>query len=203
MVPINWHFTAEEAGSIIRDCGAGVIVIHADLLPQIAEGIPADESVLVVPTPPETRAAYEISPHRCSVPEDSIEWNGWLDGYTPWDNPSRPPRTNITYTWGRPVDQRAFDSSHHCKRRSKCWRTWWSHLRLSPGYWAARGSHWSGVPRNSEPLCPVRSARWWSRRLATTVPTRRICCGLSSNTRFPTCIWSQPCLPDFCGRRTR
>ncbi len=85
-MPINWHFTAEEAGYMIRDCGAGVIVIHADLLPQIAEGIPADVSVLVVPTPPETRAAYEISPDRCGVPEDSIEWNAWLDGYTPWEN---------------------------------------------------------------------------------------------------------------------
>jgi long-chain acyl-CoA synthetase len=30
-----------------------VLVIHADLLAQIASGIPADMKVLVVPTPPE------------------------------------------------------------------------------------------------------------------------------------------------------
>ena len=31
-VPINWHFTAEEAGYILADCRAKVLVIHADLL---------------------------------------------------------------------------------------------------------------------------------------------------------------------------
>ena len=33
-VPINWHFKADEAGYIARDCGAKAIVAHADLLPQ-------------------------------------------------------------------------------------------------------------------------------------------------------------------------
>ena len=50
-VPINWHFTAEEAGYILADCRAKVLVIHADLLPQVAEGVPAGTKVLVVPTP--------------------------------------------------------------------------------------------------------------------------------------------------------
>src|SRR5262245_56447535 len=31
-VPVNWHFTAEEAGYVIADCGAKVVVVHADLL---------------------------------------------------------------------------------------------------------------------------------------------------------------------------
>ena len=35
-VPINWHFTAEEAGYILADSRAKVLVIHADLLAQIA-----------------------------------------------------------------------------------------------------------------------------------------------------------------------
>jgi acyl-CoA synthetase (AMP-forming)/AMP-acid ligase II len=37
-VPINWHFTSEEAGYILADSGAKVLVIHADLLAQIASG---------------------------------------------------------------------------------------------------------------------------------------------------------------------
>src|SRR5215475_10988200 len=35
-VPINWHFTAEEAGYILRDCAAKALVVHSDLLAQIA-----------------------------------------------------------------------------------------------------------------------------------------------------------------------
>ena len=31
-VPINWHFKAEEIGYILADCGASVLVGHADLL---------------------------------------------------------------------------------------------------------------------------------------------------------------------------
>ena len=38
-VPINWHFTPEEAGYILADSRAKVLVIHADLLAQIASGI--------------------------------------------------------------------------------------------------------------------------------------------------------------------
>ena len=51
-VPINWHFTPEEAGYILADSRAKVLVIHADLLAQIASGFPGDMKVLVVPTPP-------------------------------------------------------------------------------------------------------------------------------------------------------
>ena len=31
-VPINWHFTPEEAGYILADSGAKVLVAHSDLL---------------------------------------------------------------------------------------------------------------------------------------------------------------------------
>ncbi len=34
-VPVNWHFKTDEAGYVLRDCGARVVVVHADLLPQI------------------------------------------------------------------------------------------------------------------------------------------------------------------------
>ena len=59
-VPINWHFTPEEAGYILADSRAKVLVIHADLLAQIASGIPVDMKVLVVPTPPEIGDAYGV-----------------------------------------------------------------------------------------------------------------------------------------------
>ena len=39
-VPINWHFTPEEAGYILGDCAAKVLVAHTDLLAQIAPAFP-------------------------------------------------------------------------------------------------------------------------------------------------------------------
>ena len=35
-VPINWHFKAEEIDYILADCGAKVLIGHADLLAPIA-----------------------------------------------------------------------------------------------------------------------------------------------------------------------
>jgi hypothetical protein len=67
-VPINWHFTSEEAGYILADSRAKVLVIHADLLAQIASGIPVDMKVLVVPTPPEIGDAYGVAAERRSAP---------------------------------------------------------------------------------------------------------------------------------------
>src|ERR1700759_799218 len=46
--PINWHYKAEEAGYILRDCGAKALIIHADLLRQIEGGVPASCRVVVV-----------------------------------------------------------------------------------------------------------------------------------------------------------
>ena len=70
-VPINWHFTPEEAGYILADCGAKVLVVHADLLAQIAAGIPAGVKVLVVPTPPEIGDAYGVPAEQPPAPAAS------------------------------------------------------------------------------------------------------------------------------------
>src|ERR1700694_3198508 len=77
-VPVNWHFTAEEAGYVIADCGAKAVVVHADLLPQIAVGIPQGTVVLVVPTAPEIRVAYGLDPALCTVPPERTDWNAWV-----------------------------------------------------------------------------------------------------------------------------
>ena len=67
-VPINWHFTPEEANHILRDSGAKVLVAHTDLLAQIASGIPAAVKVLAVPTPQEIAAAYNVPAERRVAP---------------------------------------------------------------------------------------------------------------------------------------
>src|SRR5436190_17606397 len=91
-VPVNWHFTAEEVGYIARDCAARVVVVHADLLPRIAEGLPENAQVLVVPTPPEIGAAYNVPAEACEVHEPLVDWTEWLARQSSWTDPPRPSR---------------------------------------------------------------------------------------------------------------
>ncbi len=99
-VPINWHFVADEVAYVLGDCGARVIVVHADLWPQIAAGVPNDILVLVVPTPLEVAAAYGVSPAACAVPTGLTGWDDWLVRHEAWDPPPRPVTTSMIYTSG-------------------------------------------------------------------------------------------------------
>src|SRR3954470_15731661 len=67
-VPINWHFTPEEAGYILGGCRAKVLVAHADLYAQIAAGVPAHVKVFVVPVPEEIAAAYGVAADKQAGP---------------------------------------------------------------------------------------------------------------------------------------
>ena len=99
-VPINWHYREDEAGYILNDCGARALCVHADLLPQIEAGIPADVDVFVVPTPPEIQRAYGIAPEACPVPDRRVSWNDWLERQEPGplDTPKAP--SSMIYTSG-------------------------------------------------------------------------------------------------------
>src|ERR1700733_5505157 len=72
-VPVNWHYTEDEARYLFENSGAKAIVIHADLIEPIRAAIPPGVAVLVVPTPPETLSAYGISEDCARVPADVLE----------------------------------------------------------------------------------------------------------------------------------
>jgi long-chain acyl-CoA synthetase len=99
-VPLNWHYKADEAGYIIKDCGAKVLVVHADLLPQIADGVPDDVEVCVIPTPPEIQFAYGLSAEECAAPAGAVQWSDWIDSFDPWRNEPPALRSNMIYTSG-------------------------------------------------------------------------------------------------------
>ena len=99
-VPINWHYKDDETAYIIDDCGAVVLVIHADILPTIEHSIPEGIEVLVVPTPPKIQAAYGIDAKDCSVPAGHTDWNEWVVRQKPWAKEPTPARTNMIYTSG-------------------------------------------------------------------------------------------------------
>ena len=79
VVPINWHLKAEEVAYILADSGAEILVCHADLLPQIRDGLPADIRLLVVTTPPEIAAAFNVPPALTKVPDGMTDWDIWRD----------------------------------------------------------------------------------------------------------------------------
>src|SRR5918999_435478 len=75
VVPINWHLKAEEVAHILTDSGAKVLICHADLVPQIVDGLSNDLNVLVVATPPEIAAGYGIPDAVSAVPSSMVDWN--------------------------------------------------------------------------------------------------------------------------------
>jgi long-chain acyl-CoA synthetase len=73
--PINWHYKAEEAGWMLRDSGAKVLVTDTALRGQIGAGISPDLKVVT-------------------------DWSQWRDGFPEWSGASRPPGPFMPYTSG-------------------------------------------------------------------------------------------------------
>lgn len=99
-VPINWHFTPEEANYILRDSGASVLVAHTDLLAQIAGGVPEGVKVFAVPTPDEIAAAYGVPAERRRVPAGAESWEEFVAASAPRTEPPRAARGSMIYTSG-------------------------------------------------------------------------------------------------------
>jgi long-chain acyl-CoA synthetase len=99
-VPMNWHFKAAEAAHVLRDSGAKVLVVHADLLPPLAASIPAGVAVLQVATPPEIARAYAMPDDAGRAPPGAADWDALVDAAAPFGPPGRPLPISIIYTSG-------------------------------------------------------------------------------------------------------
>ncbi|MBI3513765.1 MAG: AMP-binding protein, partial [Proteobacteria bacterium] len=97
--PVNWHFTADEAGYILRDSGARAVIAHTDLFATIAATVPPDVAVLLVPTPPEIRGAYGL-PDNPAGERDPRVWEALVEANDPLSDPPRPARASMIYTSG-------------------------------------------------------------------------------------------------------
>ena len=98
--PINWHYKADEAGYILRDCSAKALIVHADLLRQIEDGVPDGVAVIVVEPSAETRAAFRLTDAQCALPEGAPEYERWLAAATPYDGPPRRVHYSLPYSSG-------------------------------------------------------------------------------------------------------
>jgi long-chain acyl-CoA synthetase len=107
----------DEARYLLTDCGARVVVIHADLLHRLRAAIPNGVMVLVVPTSPALQAAYGIDAAHVHPPAGTTDWNVWRDGFAPRiGQPVQIPNTIIytSGTTGKPkgVRRDSFTESH-------------------------------------------------------------------------------------------
>jgi long-chain acyl-CoA synthetase len=103
--PINWHFKADEAGFMLRDSRAAVLIVHADLLPQVADGLPAGLKLILVEPSPAVRGAFGLDESACFVPPGQVNWGSWIDEHAPYAGEPRQPRATLPYssgTTGRP-----------------------------------------------------------------------------------------------------
>ena len=76
--PLNWHFTAEEAGYILRDSGAKAILADPAMLEPIRAALPAGIAVLAL----------------------GPDYEAWLAAQPPFDGPPAQPRAHMGYTSG-------------------------------------------------------------------------------------------------------
>lgn len=104
-VPINWHMDADGVGAILRDCAARALVVHSDLLPRIAAGLPPGLAILVVETPEDLRAAYPetaAAPPAAATPQAAgpADWDAWVARHPPIAAPVTALRPAVIYTSG-------------------------------------------------------------------------------------------------------
>lgn len=99
-VPANWHYNLEEARYLFENSGAKIIVIHADFVDAIGDAFPKGTTVLVVPTPPEIRNAYNIPADQCAIPDAMMAWDDWLMGFAPAPPEAFDPPGTMIYTSG-------------------------------------------------------------------------------------------------------
>ncbi len=99
-VPVNWHFTVEEAAYIIADSGAKAVIVHADLMPVASKATPAGVPIFVVETPAEIAQAYQIDAAQCAAPAGAASWNKWIAGFERRAPALADPPGAIIYTSG-------------------------------------------------------------------------------------------------------
>jgi long-chain acyl-CoA synthetase len=99
-VPINWHGKTPEIAYVLNDCGAKVVVAHADLLPEVAPAMPPEMLLLAVPTPPEIAAAYGIADDLCTPPPEALQWEDLVTCFPPLPEAPTGVSSSMIYTSG-------------------------------------------------------------------------------------------------------
>ncbi len=98
ILPINWHFSADEVAYVLADSSAKLLIGHADLLLPL-EGIAPDTRRYAVATPDALIEAYRIDRRRCVMAEDR-DWSARVASAPIWTGAPRPSPLTMLYTSG-------------------------------------------------------------------------------------------------------
>jgi long-chain acyl-CoA synthetase len=110
--PVNWHFKADEVGYILQDCAAKVLVIGAELLPQLqavdgSYAVPEGVTVLAVEASDVTQTAYGTGDANAlraaraqAVAHGMQAWDAWLGAQSDAGVVAPPPGSLLPYTSG-------------------------------------------------------------------------------------------------------
>jgi long-chain acyl-CoA synthetase len=97
---INWHFKAAEARHILSDSKAKALIVHANLLEQIRDGIPSSVRIFVEAPRQRTRTAFGIEESHLHEALKLESWHSHRDaGSRPAPVPG-PPGSVMVYTSG-------------------------------------------------------------------------------------------------------
>jgi long-chain acyl-CoA synthetase len=87
-VPINWHWRAEEIAHVLSDSEAKALVLHEELWPAVAGGVP--DGVALV----------SIGAAGATAIEGAHRWEDWLAQLEPWQQAPEQAPVSIIYTSG-------------------------------------------------------------------------------------------------------
>jgi long-chain acyl-CoA synthetase len=96
-VPVNWHYRRDEAGFILIDSAAKAVVVHADLLGEIAGVVPGGCAVLVADVPEDLAAACRIAAVKAPP---RLSWDAAVREAVAWPHPPLPAAASMIYTSG-------------------------------------------------------------------------------------------------------
>ncbi len=99
-VPINWHFAPPEVRYILEDCGAKLLVAHADLFSAAKTALPEGLRRLIVATPKVLQHDYRVAPQVAKVPAGETDFHAALAAVPPLEERAVPPPGSIIYTSG-------------------------------------------------------------------------------------------------------
>ncbi|RVT94208.1 AMP-binding protein [Sphingomonas crocodyli] len=94
-VPINWHSSPEEVRYIVADCGATLLIGHADLL--VAAGATGIDTIGVAVAPAIAKAYRVADP---ALPADVEAWDDFIAGQALYAGPPAPQTEALIYTSG-------------------------------------------------------------------------------------------------------
>ncbi|WP_374529493.1 acyl-CoA synthetase [Novosphingobium sp.] len=97
-VPVNWHYTPDEANYLLTDSGVKLLLIHADLYEPIKSAIPTGLPVVIVETGEEIREAYGLP--NAPPPAGLPIWRELVDAAAPWEGEAGIAPSSIIYTSG-------------------------------------------------------------------------------------------------------